>query len=57
MRLNQPRFATVPNIMKVKFIYLHEAKKKIIEELSLESLGIKMNQSLKVLKTEAPLVR
>lgn len=36
--LNMPRYASLPGIMK--------AKKKVIEEISLDSLGIDMNQTL-----------
>jgi len=49
LRLNEPRYASLPNIMK--------AKKKPIEEKSLESLGIDATPRLKVLKVEEPQAR
>ncbi|EAR95771.1 electron transfer flavoprotein subunit beta (macronuclear) [Tetrahymena thermophila SB210] len=46
LRLNTPRYAKIPDIMK--------AKKKPLEELQLNSLGIDLNTGLEVIKTEAP---
>lgn len=42
LRLNEPRYATLPNIMK--------AKKKKLEKVNLESLGLTNEKRLKVLK-------
>jgi electron transfer flavoprotein beta subunit len=46
LRLNEPRYASLPNIMK--------AKKKPLEETSPEALGVDIAQRLKVLKTVEP---
>ena len=46
LRLNEPRYASLPNIMK--------AKKKPLEETSAEALGVELAQRLKVLKTVEP---
>lgn len=46
LRLNEPRYASLPNIMK--------AKKKPIEEKSLDELGVDVTPRLKVLKVEEP---
>jgi electron transfer flavoprotein beta subunit len=46
LRLNEPRYASLPNIMK--------AKKKPLAETSPEALGVDMAQRLKVLKTVEP---
>jgi electron transfer flavoprotein beta subunit len=46
LRLNEPRYASLPNIMK--------AKKKPLEETSAEALGVDVAQRLKVLKTVEP---
>jgi electron transfer flavoprotein beta subunit len=46
LRLNEPRYASLPNIMK--------AKKKPLEETSAEALGVDLAQRLKVLKTVEP---
>lgn len=46
LRLNEPRYASLPNIMK--------AKKKPIENLTPEELGIDVIPRLKVLKVAAP---
>ncbi|CAK60512.1 unnamed protein product (macronuclear) [Paramecium tetraurelia] len=48
LRLNQPRFASVPNIMK--------AKSKPLETIPLDKLG-KLHNSIQITKTEAPAVR
>jgi electron transfer flavoprotein beta subunit len=49
LRLNEPRYASLPNIMK--------AKKKPIAETSPETLGIDAAPHLKILKTTEPPVR
>jgi electron transfer flavoprotein beta subunit len=46
LRLNQPRYASLPNIMK--------AKKKPLEEKSAADLGVEVKPRLTVLKTEEP---
>jgi electron transfer flavoprotein beta subunit len=46
LRLNQPRYASLPNIMK--------AKKKPLDEKSAADLGVEVKQRLKVVKTEEP---
>ena len=49
LRLNEPRYASLPNIMK--------AKKKPIDETSPEALGVDIAPRLKVLKTVEPPAR
>ena len=49
LRLNTPRFATLPNIMK--------AKSKRLDVRSAESFGIDITPRLKVLRVEAPAER
>jgi electron transfer flavoprotein beta subunit len=49
LRLNQPRYASLPNIMK--------AKKKPLEEIDASSLGFSIEPRLKVLKTAEPAAR
>ena len=46
LRLNQPRYASLPNIMK--------AKKKPLDEKSAADYGVDVKPRLKVLKTEEP---
>jgi electron transfer flavoprotein beta subunit len=46
LRLNEPRYASLPNIMK--------AKKKPIDEKSPESFGVDISPRLQVLKTSEP---
>jgi electron transfer flavoprotein beta subunit len=46
LRLNEPRYASLPNIMK--------AKKKPIDEKTTDALGIDITPRLKVLKTAEP---
>jgi electron transfer flavoprotein beta subunit len=46
LRLNEPRYASLPNIMK--------AKKKPIDEKTPEALGVDVTPRLKVLKVEEP---
>jgi electron transfer flavoprotein beta subunit len=49
LRLNQPRYATLPNIMK--------AKKKPLDKLTPDELGVEIKQHLTVLKVEEPAKR
>jgi len=49
LRLNEPRYASLPNIMK--------AKKKPIDSLSVEELGVNVDARLQVLKVEEPEAR
>lgn len=49
LRLNEPRYASLPNIMK--------AKKKPLEVLTLAALGVNVASTVKTLKVEAPAVR
>ncbi|MFC1458597.1 electron transfer flavoprotein subunit beta/FixA family protein [Microvirga arabica] len=46
LRLNEPRYASLPNIMK--------AKKKPLDEISPETLGVDVSPRLKVVKTAEP---
>ena len=46
LRLNEPRYASLPNIMK--------AKKKPLDETTPETLGVDVGPRLKVLKTAEP---
>jgi electron transfer flavoprotein beta subunit len=46
LRLNEPRYSTLPNIMK--------AKKKVVDEKTPADLGVDITPRLKVLKTAAP---
>ena len=46
LRLNEPRYASLRNIMK--------AKKKIIDEISLKDMGIEYNNRLELLNVEEP---
>ena len=46
LRLNEPRYASLPNIMK--------AKKKQIEQISVDELGVDVTPRLKTLKVEEP---
>ncbi|PAP92182.1 electron transfer flavoprotein subunit beta/FixA family protein [Mesorhizobium wenxiniae] len=46
LRLNQPRYASLPNIMK--------AKKKPLDEKAADDYRVEVKQRLKVLKTEEP---
>jgi len=46
LRLNEPRYASLPNIMK--------AKKKPLDETSPEALGVDVSPRLKVIKTAEP---
>jgi len=49
LRLNQPRYATLPNIMK--------AKKKPIKKIAAKDLGIDLTPRIEVLCVEDPPVR
>jgi electron transfer flavoprotein beta subunit len=49
LRLNEPRYASLPNIMK--------AKKKVIDEKTPADFGIDITPRLKILNTAAPPVR
>jgi electron transfer flavoprotein beta subunit len=49
LRLNEPRYASLPNIMK--------AKKKPIEQLQPDALGVDVTPRLKTLKVEEPAKR
>ena len=46
LRLNEPRYASLPNIMK--------AKKKVIEQIAVEDLGVDVTPRLTTLKVEEP---
>ena len=46
LRLNEPRYASLPNIMK--------AKKKPMDELTAEALGVDVSPRLEVMKTVEP---
>ena len=46
LRLNEPRYASLPNIMK--------AKKKLIEDIAKEDLGVDVTPRIKQLKVENP---
>ena len=46
LRLNDPRYASLPNIMK--------AKRKPLEELSLEELGVDVETKVNTIKVESP---
>ncbi|WP_295911706.1 electron transfer flavoprotein subunit beta/FixA family protein [uncultured Bartonella sp.] len=49
LRLNEPRYASLPNIMR--------ARKKPIEQKTLAELGVTNKQRLKILKVEEPQIR
>ena len=49
LRLNEPRYASLPNIMK--------AKKKPIDVISIDTLGVDITPRLSVLKVEEPETR
>ena len=46
MRLNEPRYASLPNIMK--------AKKKPIEQLDVKNLDVDISNRIEQLKVEEP---
>jgi electron transfer flavoprotein beta subunit len=49
LRLNEPRYASLPNIMK--------AKKKPINQIQVDELNLKIEQRLDILKVEEPTKR
>jgi electron transfer flavoprotein beta subunit len=49
LRLNEPRYVTLPNIMK--------AKKKPLENIKPDALGVDVKPRLKTLKVEEPAMR
>ncbi len=49
LRLNEPRYASLPNIMK--------AKKKQIDTVTPDELGVDVSSGLKVVSVEAPPAR
>ncbi len=49
LRLNEPRYASLPNIMK--------AKKKTLDEKTTHDYGVDVAPRLKIVKTEAPTAR
>jgi electron transfer flavoprotein beta subunit len=49
LRLNEPRYASLPNIMK--------AKRKPLEVKSATDFGVELTSGVKVLKVEAPAQR
>ena len=49
LRINQPRYATLPNIMK--------AKKKKVKKTTPKKLGVEAAPTLKVTKVEEPAAR
>merc|ERR1712232_486850 len=49
LRLNEPRYATLPNLMK--------AKKKKMDVIEADSLGVDLAPRLEVLKVEEPAAR
>ena len=46
LRLNEPRYASLPNIMK--------AKRKPLEEFTVEELGVEVKNMVTILKVESP---
>lgn len=49
LRLNEPRYASLPNIMK--------AKRKPLDIIDLDSLGLSLKQHVEVIKVSTPLTR
>ncbi len=49
LRLNEPRYASLPNIMK--------AKKKPLDVVAADTLGVSLSSNVKVLKVSAPATR
>lgn len=49
LRLNEPRYASLPNIMK--------AKKKPLDILDLDNLGLSLKKHIEILKVTAPAIR
>ena len=46
LRLNEPRYASLPNIMK--------AKRKPLEELSVDDLGVEISNNVETIAVELP---
>ena len=46
LRLNEPRYASLPNIMK--------AKRKPLEELSVDDLGVEISNNVETISVELP---
>ncbi|OON13348.1 electron transfer flavoprotein subunit beta [Opisthorchis viverrini] len=58
LRLNQPRYATLPNIMKVRFVEKSlGAKKKPLNVKKLSDFGVELTPHIEILKVEDPPVR
>jgi electron transfer flavoprotein beta subunit len=49
LRLNEPRYASLPNIMK--------AKRKPLEELSVDDLGVEISNNVETIAVELPTER
>ena len=49
LRLNEPRYATLPNIMK--------AKRKPLETVNLDDLGVSLSPRIELLAVEEPAKR
>ena len=49
LRLNEPRYASLPNIMK--------AKKKPLDSLTVDDLGVDITPRLTIVKVEEPAAR
>lgn len=49
LRLNEPRYASLPNIMK--------AKRKPLDVIDLDTLGLSLKQHIEILKVNAPATR
>ena len=49
LRLNEPRYASLPNIMK--------AKQKPLEKRELDSLSLELAEHVKIISVTAPAVR
>jgi electron transfer flavoprotein beta subunit len=49
LRLNEPRYASLPNIMK--------AKKKPLDSLTVDELGVDISPRLTIVKVEEPAAR
>jgi electron transfer flavoprotein beta subunit len=49
LRLNEPRYASLPNIMK--------AKRKALDIIELENMGLSLKKHIEILNTTAPAVR
>lgn len=49
LRLNEPRYISLPNVMR--------SKSKPLEKISLESLGLSLKKHIEILTVEAPIIR